>query len=264
MEKFDDVNGAVSMVTSPAPRGASGSRPLSANSSVEDKDLRTRERVVDIILHEGPQTASELAKALDLTPAAVRRHLGALLDSGVLESQDQKVRGHRGRGRPAQVFCLTEQGRSQFYQAYDQLAIDALGIIAEAFGDEAIDQLAEKRLHRVEEIYRRRRAEGEDDPIQALADALTEAGFATTVQPAVRGDQLCQHHCPVALVAEKFPQICEAENKVISRLLGSHVQRLATIAHGDGMCTLHIPDGPVALETPTVRASVKNPPRTSG
>jgi hypothetical protein len=28
---------------------------------------------------------------------------------------------------------------------------------------------------------------------------------------------------------------------MIGRLLGTHVQRLATIAHGDGVCTTHIP-----------------------
>ncbi len=59
--------------------------------------------------------------------------------------------------------------------------------------------------------------------------------------PSAAGEQLCQHHCPVAHVAERFPQLCEAETEVFSRLLGKHVQRLATIAHGDGVCTTHIP-----------------------
>ena len=59
--------------------------------------------------------------------------------------------------------------------------------------------------------------------------------------PSAAGEQLCQHHCPVAHVAERFPQLCEAETEVFSRLLGVHVQRLATIAHGDGVCTTHIP-----------------------
>ena len=36
-----------------------------------------------------------------------------------------------------------------------------------------------------------------------------------------------------------------AEAEAFGRLLGSHVQRLATIAHGDGVCTLHVPH-PVA------------------
>ncbi len=40
-----------------------------------------------------------------------------------------------------------------------------------------------------------------------------------------------------------------AETAVISRLVGTHVQRLATIAHGDGVCTTHIP-GPAPLRPP--------------
>jgi predicted ArsR family transcriptional regulator len=42
-------------------------------------------------------------------------------------------------------------------------------------------------------------------------------------------------------VASQFPQLCEAETEVISKVLGRHVQRLATIAHGDGVCTTCIP-----------------------
>ena len=55
------------------------------------------------------------------------------------------------------------------------------------------------------------------------------------------GEELCQHHCPIAHVASEFPQLCEAETEALSRLLGTHVQRLATIAHGDGVCTTFIP-----------------------
>jgi predicted ArsR family transcriptional regulator len=45
----------------------------------------------------------------------------------------------------------------------------------------------------------------------------------------------------VAHVAEQFPQLCEAETEAFAELLGTHVQRLATIAHGDGVCTTFIP-----------------------
>jgi hypothetical protein len=52
---------------------------------------------------------------------------------------------------------------------------------------------------------------------------------------------LCQHHCPIAHVAAVYPQLCEEETKAFSAVLGTHVQRLATIAHGDGVCTTFIP-----------------------
>ena len=82
------------------------------------------------------------------------------------------------------------------------------------------------------------------DRAQALAVALTAEGYAATASAISSGGQLCQHHCPVAHVAAEFPQLCEAETAVIGRLVGTHVQRLATIAHGDGICTTHIP-GPL-------------------
>jgi predicted ArsR family transcriptional regulator len=41
-------------------------------------------------------------------------------------------------------------------------------------------------------------------------------------------------------VAAEFPQLCEAETEAFARLLGTPVQRLATIAHGDGVCTTHV------------------------
>lgn len=39
-----------------------------------DHEVPTRQRVVQLILGDGPQTAKQLADKLDLTPAAVRRH----------------------------------------------------------------------------------------------------------------------------------------------------------------------------------------------
>ncbi|MBO0846370.1 MAG: helix-turn-helix domain-containing protein, partial [Nocardioides sp.] len=48
-------------------------------------DQSTRERVVRSILVDGPSTAADLAVRLDLTPAAVRRHLDHLIEAGALK-----------------------------------------------------------------------------------------------------------------------------------------------------------------------------------
>jgi predicted ArsR family transcriptional regulator len=84
--------------------------------------------------------------------------------------------------------------------------------------------------------------------------ALSADGYAATVhdlRPTTNctAVQVCQHHCPVQHVAEEFPALCEAETEAIGRLVGRHVQRLATIAHGDGVCTTHIPLTPVSAST---------------
>lgn len=194
-------------------------------------------------MQHGPSTAAELAERLQLTPAGIRRHLSALTEDGQIEARDQRVYGARGRGRPAKVFALTDRGRASFPQAYDQLALQALSFLAEREGGDAVRQLADSRVAALERRYRELLAQNPDrDPAEALATALSESGYVASTRPAVAGVQVCQHHCPVANVAEQFPELCEAETEAFARLLGVHVQRLATIAHGDGVCTTHVPD----------------------
>jgi predicted ArsR family transcriptional regulator len=212
------------------------------------RDESTRDRVARSILTNGPSSAAVLAERLELTPAAVRRHLDHLLDAGLVVSRDERVYGPRGRGRPAKVFVLTDTGRHAFHQAYDDLAATALQFIAKAGGDDAVAEFARIRVHEVEKRYRQLVDEApEGKKAEVLAQALSADGFAASTQQAGAGEQLCQHHCPVAHVAEQFPQLCEAETEVFSRLLGRHVQRLATIAHGDGVCTTHIPGAPASV-----------------
>ncbi|WP_410792459.1 helix-turn-helix transcriptional regulator [Kribbella sp. C-35] len=206
------------------------------------RDESTRDRVARSILTNGPSSAAVLAERLELTPAAVRRHLDHLLDEGLVESREERVYGPRGRGRPAKVFVLTDSGRHAFHQAYDDLAATAMRFIAEAGGDDAVAEFARRRSAEVERRYRELLDAAPDhQKAEVLAQALTADGYAASTAKAAHGEQLCQHHCPVAHVAEQFPQLCEAETEVFSRLLGKHVQRLATIAHGDGVCTTHIP-----------------------
>jgi predicted ArsR family transcriptional regulator len=209
-------------------------------------DGRTRDRVGHLLLEHGPATAGQLGAELGLSPAAIRRHLDAMLADGDVVAREQRVRGHRGRGRPAKVFLLTDSARlRRGPHAYDDVAAAALRWIARLGGPEAVAAFAADQLAALEARCNAALTDAGDDPVAragALADALSAEGYAASASVIASGGQLCQHHCPVAHVAAEFPQLCEAETRVISRVVGTHVQRLATIAHGDGVCTTHIPD----------------------
>ena len=205
-------------------------------------DQPTRQRVVRSILDNGPSTAAALAERLELTPAAVRRHLDQLLDEGTVEAREPRSLAARGRGRPAKLFALTEAGRDGFDQQYDDLAVQALRFLDETGGDAAVREFAQRRVAFIEERFGDvQREHPHLDPAEVLAHVLTDEGYAASVRGIPVGEQLCQQHCPVSHVAHEFPQLCEAETQAISRVLGRHVQRLATIAHGDGVCTTCIP-----------------------
>jgi predicted ArsR family transcriptional regulator len=206
-------------------------------------DAPTRARVLRSIVEHGPSTAAQLADRLLLTSAAVRRHLDHLVGEGVLASAQQRVYGSRSRGRPARVFRLTDAGRAQLDQQYDDLAAQALRFLAETGGEEAVVTFAKRRVAFIGRDYARVVEEDPSlRPAEALATVLSRGGYAAGVRQLPIGDQLCQQHCPVSHVAAEFPQLCEAETEAIGAVLGRHVQRLATIAHGDGVCTTCIPD----------------------
>ncbi len=210
---------------------------------------RTRDKIARSILESGPTTAVVLAERIGLTPAAVRRHLDALLAEGLIEERDPRSTTARGRGRPARLFAMTEAGRDSFDQAYDDLAVSALRFVEEHGGREAVAAFARQRVSELEARYRPVVEQAAaDGRAEALAGALSGDGYAATARPAGTSDgsgvQLCQHHCPVAHVAGEFPELCEAETEVFAQLLGTHVQRLATIAHGDGVCTTYVPNLP--------------------
>lgn len=207
------------------------------------EDTRTRDLVARSILENGPMSAVVLAEKLGFTPAGIRRHLDSLVEEGLLQTREPHSVSGRGRGRPCKVFVMSDAGREKFEHSYDDLAVSALKFLQSQMGSDALMAFADARAFEIEKTFvpilnsdvsAEARAE-------ALAHFLTSEGYAASILPRAQGEELCQHHCPIAHVASQFPQLCEAETQAFARVLGTHVQRLATIAHGDGVCTTYIP-----------------------
>lgn len=206
---------------------------------MKNDELKTREVIARAILESGPATATALATRLGITPAGIRRHLDSLEAEGTLEAREPKIGSSAiGRGRPAKVFVMTDFGRSQFEHSYDDLAISALRFMANASGiSGSVTPFAKYRAQEME----RKLASDDQVSVNDLVTFLNDEGYAASSHQMGVGIELCQHHCPIAHVASEFPEICEAETELFSKLLGTHVQRLATIAHGDGVCTTFVP-----------------------
>jgi len=223
------------------PVGLARRGELRHNTVVKIDDLSTRDAVARSVLENGPSTAVVLGERLGLTPAGIRRHLDLLIADGILEAREPHQALSRGRGRPSKVFVMTDSGREKFEHSYDDLAVAALKFMSAQSGEHLVKAFAQSRADDIERKATLALAK-RSNKSEALATFLTEQGYATSVESRPLGEELCQHHCPIAHVAAEFPQLCEAETEAFSRVLGTHVQRLATIAHGDGVCTTYIPN----------------------
>ena len=218
--------------------------PESSPGRPGENEGHTRAAIIQLLLEGGPITAGEIAERLALSAAGARRHLDALIEAGQAQAKPAAAWQQNGRGRPAKRYRLTAAGRAKLGHTYDDLAAAAMRTLREIGGDGAVRTFARRRIDKILSDV----ADAGTDDVEATAErvaaALTKAGYATTtghVDSPIHGIQICQHHCPVSHVAEEFPELCETEREAIAEVLGTHVQRLATIVNGDCACTTHVP-----------------------
>ncbi|WP_010524507.1 metalloregulator ArsR/SmtB family transcription factor [Nesterenkonia sp. F] len=244
--------------------------PASGASDVgRDGDGGTRERVLQLVVEEGPISAAALGRRLDLTAAAVRRHLDAMTEQGIVEIKNVTSR-QKGAGRPSRRYVISQRGQEVLGDDYLSLARAALKLLEPASGQEAaaaeasepgaekVDDAAARRLAAgyfgaFEERWREELADVDDldERTERLSQLLNEAGFAGFTRKvgrdspllAMQSTQLCQGHCPIREIAEEHPVFCEEETEMISRLLDVDVRRLSTQAAGAHVCTTHVPVG---------------------
>lgn len=241
-----------------------------------DGDGGTRERVLQLVVEEGPISAAALGRRLDLTAAAVRRHLDAMAEQGIVEIKNVTSR-QKGAGRPSRRYVISQRGQEVLGDDYLSLARAALRMLeptpargaetsdagaepgvedeadAEEPDDAAARRLAAGYFGAFEERWRDELADVDDldERTERLSQLLNEAGFAGFTRKvgrdspllAMQSTQLCQGHCPIREIAEEHPVFCEEETEMISRLLDVDVRRLSTQAAGAHVCTTHVPVG---------------------
>lgn len=205
---------------------------------------RTRRAVVRLLMESGSITAGEIGTSLGLSAAGVRRHLEALIELGDAESHAAEAWQQAGRGRPAKRYRLTAAGRGKLEHSYDDLASAAMRQLRKIGGDEAVRTFARQRIDTILSDVEPAGGHDVETAAEQIAGSFTRAGYAATTEPvhgSADGVQICQHHCPVSHVAEEFPELCEMEQQAMAEVLGTHVQRLATIVNGNCACTTHVP-----------------------
>ncbi|CAM3786203.1 helix-turn-helix transcriptional regulator [Micrococcus flavus] len=211
----------------------------------------TRERVLDRVLTRGPVSAAEVGRALGLTPAAVRRHLDALEDEGLVAVKT--VSAARGAGRPSRRYVVTPQAQRRLGGDHLDVALASLERLVELGGEEELRRQARGAFAHVEDAYTAAvagRTLELAERTRVLTQVLDETGFAASVRrvgaglaPTLRADQVCQGHCPLQGLPDRHPEFCEEETALFARLLGVDVRRLSTLASGGHVCTTHVPLG---------------------
>ena len=183
---------------------------------------------------EQPLTAKELGIRFGLTTNALRRHLKALEDGGLVQYR----REVRGVGGPVYAYALTERGESLFPREYAGALADALAVVREEQGPEGVVRLFRRRWEAIaEEARPRLTALSLEDRASALAEMLTANGYMAESESTAPGEaRIREHNCAVREIAQRFPEVCSAEAAFIEEVLDAAVERQQHMMHGCASC----------------------------
>ncbi len=207
----------------------------------------TKRRVVDQLKRRGPLSAGDLATELGVTPTAVRQHLDALIDNGLVELADIESSGRRGR--PTTTWQLTALATDLFPDRHADLTVDLITATREALGEAGLGAVVRRRNQRLERAYLT--AMGDTDSTETrvarLAALRTSEGYMAEVTTVENGFVLTEHHCPICDAAATCQGLCTGELDLFRTVLGPgvEVERTEHLLSGDNRCAYRVT--PVSL-----------------
>ena len=202
-----------------------------------------RADVVMELKRSGTVTAKGIAERLGLSLNAIRHHVKELEAAGLVGYE----RENRGVGAPAFVYRLTSAGEALFPRRYEDAVGRLLDYVVAREGRAAAVDVLESRYKELALRLRSALAEASpEERVTIVTRALAEEGYMPEVRSGkASGMQLVEHNCPIQQVAERFPEVCEAEARFLEEVLGAEVTRGDHIVSGCGTCEYHV--APVTL-----------------
>jgi len=182
-------------------------------------------------------TAKDLAGRLGLSLNAIRHHLKELEVGGLLAHE----REQRGVGAPVFAYRLSMAGEQVFPRRYESALTDVLETLVERDGRDAVVGALEARyaalLRRLPSGLAELPAERR---LAAVTRLLQEDGFMPGWEGSAEGGTLTEHNCAIRAVAERFPEICAAEERFLSAALGASVDLQAHVLDGCAACEYQV------------------------
>ena len=205
----------------------------------------TKQNILEELLKLGFSSASELAKSLDISSQAIRRHLSELETEGLIVHSAVQT----GMGRPQHRYQLSERGKALFPHRYGEFAVDFLDTLAETVGKEKITNVLAKQWQKKAQTYRDRIGNGTiDERVAKLVQLRQEEGYMAELHQTENKPEFIftEYNCAISEVAESYPIVCGHELEMFSAILPDcTVQRTHWINQGEHRCGYLIKANPV-------------------
>ena len=201
-----------------------------------------RREVLYAVRRRGEATAEQVAEQLGMTASGARQHLTALVDAGLVETEELAAAAPR-RGRRTLLYSTTAAADGYFPKAYGELTNELLGYVADsdrALLDELFARRREARVANARARLGRKRTLAAK--VAELTHILDEDGYLASWEQVERGVfRIVEHNCAIWAVAERYGQACTSELEFIRTVLeGADVERVQHMIAGARRCAYEV------------------------
>ncbi|WP_068635407.1 helix-turn-helix transcriptional regulator [Thauera butanivorans] len=196
---------------------------------------RQRELLKLLLRSKGGLTVVELSARLGISSNAVRQHLAALENEGLVAHGESRPSG----GRPEQLYVLTAAGKELFPRQYSWFA----QLVVESMKQEAGAEATRERLAAmgsgIARLLLRQHGglEGRRQRVAKLAELMEALGYEIGSVDAEGKEPVIEaNNCVFHKLAMDDPDICEFDLALLSTFTDSKVDHQECIAKGGNVC----------------------------
>ncbi len=199
----------------------------------------TRDRVLAFLVERHSARAEDLAEWLEITVAAVRRHLDHLRADGLIDVRSV----HQATGRPYYAYFPTESAVAALPAHYADFLGRILRSVANErdVSDSVSSGMAREVAARHEAPAGPRTAE---QRIVHVTESLRSEGILHEWHTEADGYHLLNDQCPYRRAAEVSSLPCDSDRKAIAMLLEMDVEQIRRIVDGANCCEYVVRPGP--------------------
>ena len=200
----------------------------------------TRMRILQLLKMRDSLTVGQLKDALHISQMGIRQHLAILEAEGLVKYYREK----QGRGRPPHIYQLTDEANSLFPTTYANFAVGLMHEVAKFNGPGFINKVFRERMKSQLVSYQLRlKGKTLSERVKELARIRDEEGYMARYDENENENDyvLIEHNCPIAVIAQEYPHVCEIELALFRQSLGAKVVREEHLMQGSHKCCYRIP-----------------------
>lgn len=205
-----------------------------------DTELAENEKALKILKQQGPKSISAIADSMGVTVEGARFHLLKLEKDGFVKSRSKA----EGRGRPKQIWSLTQKGHDRFPDAHAELTANLINMMRDTLGEQAVDQVIDQHKNNVRTRYLSEIDESDnlEARLEKLANIRTREGYMAEYKKEDDYFLFIENHCPICSAAKVCQGFCRAEKNIFKSVLGEQVEveRVEHIIEGARRCCYRI------------------------